>query len=149
MNSLHPQLYSRIVVWQASDCARILPVPPGHQLEIRHGFAFKAFLEFSDGHGTASVDSRCVNTGHTASFEFPSHPGDAVLLVQPSDGYTLRGWIRFLTGSAQMEPVVPADGLVLLTNGRGGMARICVDLGSIKSRYDCVLGANLHSSVPT
>jgi predicted glycogen debranching enzyme len=38
--------------------------------------------------------------------------------------------------------------LVLLTNGIGGMARLCVDLGRVNSKYDCVLGANLNSSVP-
>ena len=38
--------------------------------------------------------------------------------------------------------------LALLTNGIGGMARMCVDLGAIKSKYDCLLGANLHPRVP-
>ena len=38
--------------------------------------------------------------------------------------------------------------LVLLTNGRGGMARICVDLGRVNSKYDCVLAANLHPALP-
>ena len=28
------------------------------------------------------------------------------------------------------------------------MARMCVDLGRINSKYDCVLGANLHPTVP-
>ncbi len=28
------------------------------------------------------------------------------------------------------------------------MARICVDLGRVNSKYDCVLGANLNPSVP-
>jgi len=57
--------------------------------------------------------------------------------------------IRFLPA----EPLVkishpqPED-LVLLTNNRGGMARLCVDLGRVNSKYDCVLGANLHPSVP-
>jgi starch synthase (maltosyl-transferring) len=37
---------------------------------------------------------------------------------------------------------------MLLTNGRGGMARLCVDLGHIRSKYDCVLGANLHPDYP-
>jgi glycogen debranching enzyme len=36
----------------------------------------------------------------------------------------------------------------LLTNGRGGMARICVDLGRVNSKYDCVLGANLDPNAP-
>jgi len=38
--------------------------------------------------------------------------------------------------------------LVLLTNGLGGMARLCVDFGAIKSKYDCLLGANLHPTLP-
>ncbi len=38
--------------------------------------------------------------------------------------------------------------LVLLTNGIGGMARLCVDFGAIKSKYDCLLGANLHPRLP-
>ncbi len=46
-----------------------------------------------------------------------------------------------------MRQPVPTD-LVLLTNGRGGMARLCVDLGRVNSKYDCVLGANLHPKVP-
>ena len=41
-----------------------------------------------------------------------------------------------------------SDALVLLTNGRGGMARMCVDLGRVRSKYDCVLAANLHPSLP-
>src|SRR5205809_4805319 len=39
-------------------------------------------------------------------------------------------------------------GLVLLTNGLGGMARLQVNLGEIKSKYDCALAANLHPTVP-
>jgi predicted glycogen debranching enzyme len=35
-----------------------------------------------------------------------------------------------------------------LTNGLGGMARICVDLGRVNSKYDCVLGANLNPDFP-
>ena len=31
-------------------------------------------------------------------------------------------------------------GIVLLTNGRGGMARLCLNLGLVKSKYDCLLG---------
>ena len=42
----------------------------------------------------------------------------------------------------------PPDALVLLTNNIGGMARLCVDLGRVNSKYDCVLGANLNPTVP-
>ncbi len=40
------------------------------------------------------------------------------------------------------------DALVLLTNGRGAMSRIRADLGAIRSKYDCLLGANLHPDFP-
>jgi starch synthase (maltosyl-transferring) len=52
------------------------------------------------------------------------------------------------------EPTQPAiaslqpSTLALLTNGRGGMARLCADLGRVTSKYDCALGANLHPTVP-
>ena len=58
--------------------------------------------------------------------------------------------IRFLAP----EPTEPStfnlqpSTLVLLTNQRGGMARLCADLGRVNSKYDCVLGANLNSTVP-
>ena len=38
--------------------------------------------------------------------------------------------------------------IALLTNRRGAMARMGVGLGTIKSKYDCLLGANLHDSLP-
>lgn len=40
------------------------------------------------------------------------------------------------------------DKVVLLTNGRGSMARINADLGRINSKYDCLLGANLNKEYP-
>src|SRR5262249_21392978 len=41
-----------------------------------------------------------------------------------------------------------ATDLVLLTNGRGAMARLRVDFSQVRSKYDCVLGANLHPHLP-
>ncbi len=58
--------------------------------------------------------------------------------------------IRFLapepeqTSAFSLQP----SALVLLTNGRGGMARLGVDLGRVNSKYDCALGANLHPDFP-
>src|SRR5580693_9164116 len=45
-------------------------------------------------------------------------------------------------------PLPAPEALVLLTNGIGGMARLCVDLGRVNSKYDCALGANLNPTVP-
>jgi hypothetical protein len=38
--------------------------------------------------------------------------------------------------------------VLLLTNGIGGMARLGVDFGAVRSKYDCALGANLHAALP-
>ena len=58
--------------------------------------------------------------------------------------------IRFLAADPQSSNPQSAirRTLVLLTNGIGGMARLCVDLGRVNSKYDCVLGANLNPTVP-
>src|SRR5437660_5934106 len=60
--------------------------------------------------------------------------------------------IRYLPRLPRLSSTVVArpraEDLVLLTNGRGGMARLCIDLGRIQSKYDCVLGANLHPEFP-
>jgi predicted glycogen debranching enzyme len=60
--------------------------------------------------------------------------------------------IRFLPSDPERGSVaVPrplADCVALLTNGRGGMARMTANLGKVHSKYDCVLAANLHATVP-
>ncbi len=59
--------------------------------------------------------------------------------------------IRFLSASPSYCGIIekpPADAVVLLTNGRGGMARLAVDVGGVNSKYDCALGANLNSEFP-
>jgi len=55
---------------------------------------------------------------------------------------------RRLNGAATAPALADELGMVLLTNGIGGMARMAVDLGQVSSKYDCVLGANLHPAVP-
>ena len=63
----------------------------------------------------------------------------------------VKAGVRFLAAAPAVATVLtrpPPSSLVLLTNGRGGMARLCVDLGSINSKYDCALGANLHPEFP-
>ena len=61
-------------------------------------------------------------------------------LVTQLDG-RLRTVLGSMGGDAQPQ-------IVLLTNGRGGMARLCVDFGNITSKYDCLLGANLDPNLP-
>jgi predicted glycogen debranching enzyme len=104
------------------------------------------------------VESVAVGKSYFASFSSRGLFGDATLLLER---YTerdrqVRAEIRFLVptpddlipGPAMVGPNPKADDIILLTNGIGGMARICVDLGRVKSKYDCVLGANLHPNLP-
>src|SRR5262249_14540208 len=63
----------------------------------------------------------------------------------------ISGTVRFLGSSPVVSTkfkTVPENAMVLLTNGRGGMARLCIDLGRIRSKYDCALAANLNPEFP-
>ena len=75
----------------------------------------------------------------------PAGPGSATR-AHPARGC---GEARTAGGPNSSPPLGcrPSD-LVLLTNGIGGMARLCVDLGRVTSKYDCLLGANLDPGAP-
>ena len=81
------------------------------------------------------------------------HAVDAELHIERHGLTTerVKAGVRFLAANTACGTNVtkpPPTALVLLTNGRGGMARLCVDLGGINSKYDCALGANLHAEFP-
>ena len=86
----------------------------------------------------------------------PRHPAGAVDFELQLERYALANekvsaTIRFLTTGPVLTDELtkpPPESLILLTNGRGGMARLRTDLGRIESKYDCALGANLNSELP-
>lgn len=149
-------LLPRVVTWNMRDARRITPVPPEHWLLVEDTVPFRAKLK-SNGQNGAEVwnaESMVVRDGHIACFAPRASAGEATLTLERYAGESqrLQGGIRFLSP----EPEIPratfthpfAHNLVLLTNGRGGMARVCVDLGLVRSKYDCVLAANLHPQLP-
>ncbi len=152
MNGGH---FPTVQLWEASDLTRVLPVPPGHWLLFRDRAAFR--LRARSGGTEWYAQSIPVPGGHIAAT--PPRPGlreedvelEFLRLVEPFRRE--QGQLRFL-GSEPTEPTGPSmaailrKGLVLLTNGRGAMARIPVDLGQITSKYDCLLGANLDPRDP-
>jgi predicted glycogen debranching enzyme len=78
---------------------------------------------------------------------------DADLYVERHGQTTerVKAAVRFLAAAPAFSTVLaapPPSSLALLTNGRGGMARLGVDLGSITSKYDCALGASLDPVFP-
>ena len=155
--------YVNVVTWEECDRSRVLMIPPQHWLLVKLEQPFRARLAVKGQVGMKHRESVAVRGGHVVSFyadEMVSASVDATLIVECllMPCRTLDGSIRFLSKepNSKRESLVPTIrsddperwSMVLLTNGRGAMARFCVDLGSVKSKYDCLLGANLHDSLP-
>ena len=150
--------FPTVVRWSLPDRRHVTLVPPGHWLLIEDTARFRAALRSQEGSPIQNVESIPVAERHVACFGPPQTAAEAQLDVEryAETDQQVRAAIRFLSrepvpGQSTVrhlqQSLRPAD-LVLLTNGRGGMARLCVDLGRIVSKYDCVLGANLHPTLP-
>jgi glycogen debranching enzyme len=170
--------FPQVVRWSLIDRRRITLVPPGHHLLIEDTVPFRASLLMQHAGlsrcSEAKADevtlrnqgidkkppairhtqSIAVGNSHIACFAALQYPADATLSLEryTDNDRQVKAPIRFLDAEPKSTQygtrnTVPAD-LVLLTNGIGGMARLCVDLGRVNSKYDCVLGANLHPSLP-
>ncbi len=130
---------------------RVIVVPRDHWLLLEDIASFRAVMRCT-GQVPVHVQSLRIGDRHVACFTPGQPPGDAELSGEryTADNRRVSVAVRFVeAGTQPMPPIVPAaNSLVLLTNGRGGMARLAVDLGRIFSKYDCLLGANLHPDVP-
>jgi len=165
------KIFPRVTTWNLLDRRRVTPVPPGHWLLIQDTAPFRATLQTQNENGHAiHVQSIAAGDGQIACFPPQRASGilpedqtaftgkmpascsfDAELILErhATASPCISAAVRFLPANPQSAIRNPQSGdLVLLTNGIGGMARICVDLGRVNSKYDCVLGANLNSRVP-
>ena len=174
-NAIEADGFPQVVRWSLIDRHRITLIPPDHRLLIEDTVPFRASLSMLDGSlsrpGTAEVveealsgqeeheeppttrhvQSIAVGNAYIAAFSAPEVPSDATLSLEryTDNDRQVEASIRFLAPEPEPENFCPKPtDLVLLTNGIGGMARLCVDLGRVNSKYDCVLGANLHPSLP-
>ncbi len=151
--------FPQVVLWTPTDRNRLLTVPPNHWVLLRDELPFLVTLSVGSETPPHHVRSVPVTGGHIASFPPHTRGSDAALhftrLVAENPHVTAS--LRFLSGVPVFTSLAPLtvksanplpSPLVLLTNGRGGMARLCVDFGRITSKYDCLLGANLHAEVP-
>ena len=141
--------FPRVITLALVDCRRVTLIPPGHWLLIEDSAPFRATLEMQGRRQHAQ--SIAAGGRHVAYFAPRETDADAELVLEryaEKDQHD-QAAIRFLPANLQsaIRNPQPHD-LVLLTNGLGGMARLCVDLGRVNSKYDCVLGANLNPSVP-
>ncbi len=153
------EAFAQVVLWTPADRQRVLPVPPGHWLLLRDTAPFLAAITIAGEATSRHAQSVPVVGGHIASFPPRETAADATLHFTRfvTEDSHVTAALRFLSSTPTFTPTTPravksandlATPLVLLTNGRGGMARLCVDLGRITSKYDCLLGANLHAEVP-
>ncbi|MDE3067945.1 MAG: glycogen debranching enzyme N-terminal domain-containing protein [Verrucomicrobiota bacterium] len=149
-----PGLFPRVVTWTLIDARRVTPVPSGHWLLVADTAPFRTALEpvNSPDEGRAEhAQSIPAGGRHVAAFAPRDGAADARLTLEryAAVSHHVSAAIRFLPPEPQPSAFHPApSALVLLTNGRGGMARLCVDLGRVNSKYDCVLGANLNADCP-
>jgi glycogen debranching enzyme/glycosidase len=142
--------FPRVVAWTLLDCRRVTLVPPNHWLLVQDTAPFRATLKIKKT-PAVHVQSITVRDGHVACFPPQEIAADAELILEryAATSQKVSATIRFLAPEPQPSTFnLQPSTLALLTNGIGGMARICIDLGRVNSKYDCVLGANLHPSVP-
>jgi len=147
--------FPQVVTWSLPDRRRITPVPPGHWLMLRDDRPFRATLKLDRDDLREVAEAIEVLGGYAACFapRQPEFPREAELEVERygTVAETVRAQVRFLRAAPSFCGSVtrpPANSLLLLANGRGGMARLEVDLGNVQSKYDCVLGANLNPAFP-
>jgi starch synthase (maltosyl-transferring) len=153
------KIFPRVVAWTLIDARRVTPVPPGHLLLIEDSAPFRATLEMQNEecrmkNPAVHVQSIAAGNRHIACFAPRDSEAEAELVLEryAENLQKISATIRFLAP----EPAIPnsnsqlpaLDSIVLLTNGIGGMARLCADLGRVNSKYDCALGANLNPTVP-
>jgi predicted glycogen debranching enzyme len=141
--------YARVVERHAADARRIVLLPAGHWLLVRDTHPFRAVLRHGDAPGE-HAQSVEIAGGHVAAFAPRNGAGDLQLEMERHGGAAGRvdGTVRTLAAGQDGPLSHERPHIALLTNGRGGMARLAVDFGAVHSKYDCLLGANLHASVP-
>jgi predicted glycogen debranching enzyme len=152
--------YPPVVVWRRGDVRRVVLVPPRHWLLVLDDAPFRASLILDASQKPIHRHAVEVGLGHVCCFHAQEYCGSAnIVLERYASAQThLRASVRFLgpapdlgglrIGACLAGAARRRSPLVLLTNRRGGMARVSSDLGRILSKYDCALAANLHPAVP-
>ena len=145
----------RVITWTLIDSRRVTLVPPGHWLLVEDTAPFRAMLQTTTPTGSLPLHVHSIAVGDCHIVCFPPRESAAETQLKleryAATSPKVSATVRFLAPEPVTEPPtanLPPSTLVLLTNGIGGMARLCVDFGRVNSKYDCVLGANLNPQVP-
>jgi starch synthase (maltosyl-transferring) len=146
----HQESYPRVVTFRPEHARRITLVPPKHWLLVRDELPFEVVLARAEG--DLVVRSIRMREGYVAAI--PPHAGEVESELSlrlnrfQDEGTLIEARLRLLAHRPTYRGMAD-KGLVLLVNGRGGMARMHADLGAVTSKYDCLLAANFHPEVPS
>ncbi|MDB4989117.1 MAG: glgE2, partial [Myxococcaceae bacterium] len=142
--------YPRVVIFRPEHARRITLVPPKHWLLVADDLPFEVVLARPDG--DLVLRSTRMIEGHVAAI--PPHAGESETELSlrlnrfQEEGTLIEARIRLLAHRPTFRGLAE-EGLVLLVNGRGGMARLHADLGAVTSKYDCLLAANFEPEAPS
>ncbi|MDB4975675.1 MAG: glycogen debranching enzyme/alpha-amylase [Myxococcaceae bacterium] len=142
--------YPRVVTFRPEHAQRITLVPPKHWLLVRDDLPFEVVLARAEG--DLVLRSTPMNEGHVAAI--PPHAGESETELTlrlnrfQEEGTLIAARVRLLAHRPTFRGL-SEQGLVLLVNGRGGMARLHADLGAVTSKYDCLLAANYDPEAPS
>jgi len=146
--------FPQVALWTLLDRRRVSLVAPGHWLMLHDSRPFRAAL-IGASESEEHVEGVEVADGFVACFapRVMKVARDAKLTLERYGVTTenIEADVRFLALAPSFPASLanpPPNGVALLTNGRGGMARLRIDFGSIASKYDCALAANLHRDFP-
>jgi starch synthase (maltosyl-transferring) len=136
-----------VVVVHAADARRVVPVPAGQWVVV---------LASDAGVMDLGPDETPERRWHLVPWRGgwavvlpPTTPGRRRLRIACPGRATWMVTLRDLPVQSAASPAPAQPGsMALLANGRGAMSRLQADLGGIASKYDCLLAANLHPSVP-
>ncbi|MFT4688561.1 MAG: amylo-alpha-1,6-glucosidase [Verrucomicrobiia bacterium] len=154
LKALTATAFPNVIDWALPDRKRITVVPDNHWLLIDDRVAFRGTLTIEGQEFPSRVESVQLGDRHLAWF--PPIRGITAKATLALERYTeidpqISAGLLFQSdepGLGISDQLPARDDIVLLTNGCGAMSRICVDLGRVKSKYDCVLGANLDAALP-
>jgi predicted glycogen debranching enzyme len=144
--------FAPVVTWTHSNVTRVTLVPQDHWLLVEDDAPFRAVLQPDDTSAPEHAASIRIGARQIASFAPARPPGDATLKLERYVGEPkfVEARIRYIALPKEnpQSAISNRQSLALLTNGLGGMARLAINLGQVYSKYDCLLGANLHPALP-
>ena len=150
--SLAVNHFPQVATWNLASRQRVTLVPQDHWLLIEDDAPFRAVLQPEGKSVPEHLPSLRIGLRHVVSFAPGRAAGRATLKLERYGGApeSVQASFQFVELPKETPPP-PGDkrrSLVLLTNGLGGMARMPVNFGKVFSKYDCLLGANLHAALP-